>query len=177
MRKKIITISILTVIFIANIFGQEIYQSFTSAGFKVKCGCKLYVNSVFIQMAKQQGTTNVIAAYLCAENEEKPDIAVINNINIYDESSSYKSKKPSDSILFEKLYLEQYAINLKQSGMKYSYITYLGVAALEYIFDQNGIPTKALFFVKNKKSYLIQVASRKDLASKYNSLKNSFMIL
>jgi len=177
MKKKIISITILALLFVANIYGQETYQTFATEGFKVKCGCKLYVNTTFIQMAKQQGMNNILAAYICAENEDNPDIAVINNINIYDESKSYKNIPLSGYATFEEKYLEQYATNLKNAGINYEYTTYQGVSALEYTFDQQGLPTKAIIFLKNKQSYLLQVGTRKNLTTKYNSLKSSFIIL
>ena len=77
MNTKIISTTILALLFVANIYGQDTYQTFTSAGFKVKCGCELYVNTTFISVAKQQGMNNIIAAYICAENEDNPDIGVI----------------------------------------------------------------------------------------------------
>jgi hypothetical protein len=177
MKTKIISTTILALLFVANIYSQETYQTFANAGFKVKCGCKLYVNTTFITMAKQQGANNILAAYICAENEDNPDIGVIHNINIYDESKSYKNIQPSGYATFEKKYLEQYATNLKNAGISYTYTTYQGVSAIEYTFDQQGLPTKAIIFLKNKKSYLLQVATRKSLTTKYNSLKTSFVIL
>ena len=91
MNTKIISTTILALFFVANIYSQDTYQTFTSAGFKVKCGCKLYVNTTFISMAKQQGMNNIIAASISSENENTPDISVIYNINIYDDSKSYKN--------------------------------------------------------------------------------------
>lgn len=177
MKIKIISITVIALFFVANIFGQETYQTFTTAGFKVKCGCKLYVNTTFIQMAKQQGMNNIIAAYICAENEDNPDSGVVNNINIYDESKSYKNIQTSGYATFEKNYLEQYATGLKSAGFSYSYTIFQGVSAIEYTFDQLGLPTKAITFLKNKKSYLLQVGTRKNLYIKYNALKKSFVIL
>ena len=177
MKKKVISTAILAILFIAKIYGQETFQTFTNAGFKVKCGCKLYVNTTFISMAKQQGMNNILAAYICAENEDNPDIGVVNNINIYDESKSYKNIQPSGHATFDKKYLEQYATNLKNSGISYNYITYQGVSAIEYTFDQQGLPTKAIIFLKNKKSYLLQVGTRESLTTKFNSLKTSFVII
>ena len=110
-------------------------------------------------------------------NEDNPDIGVIHNINIYDESKSYKNIQPSGYAYFEKKYLEQYATNLQNSGIAYTYTTYQDVSAIEYTFDQQGLPTKAIIFLKNKKSYLIQVGTRKNLSTKFSSLKSSFAIL
>lgn len=175
---KIIPILILAFFFAASAYGQESYQTFATAGFKVKCGCKLYANTTFIQAAKQQGANNIIAAYICGENEDSAETGVINNINIYDESKSYKNIKPSNYGYFEKKVLERYASNLKNAGMSYSYTIFQGVSAIEYTFDQGGtLPTKAILFYKNKKSYSLQVATRKNLITKYNKLKTSFVIL
>jgi hypothetical protein len=175
---KIIPLIILTLFFAANIYGQETYQTFPTAGFKVKCGCKLYANTTFIQAAKQQGANNIIGAYICGENEDSAESGVITNINIYDESKSYKNIKPSNYAYFEKKTLEQYAVNLKNAGIIYSYTSFQGVSAIEYTFEQGGtLPTKAIVFYKNKKSYLLQVATRKNLITKYNKLKTSFVIL
>lgn len=175
---KIIQIIILALFFVANVYGQETYQTFPTAGFKVKCGCKFYANTTFIQAAKQQGANNIIAAYICGENEDSAETGVINNINIYDESKNYKNIKPANYAYFEKKVLERYAVNLKNAGMSYSYIKFQGVTAIEYSFDQGGtLPTKTILFYKNKKSFLLQVATRKNLITKYNKLKTSFVIL
>lgn len=177
MKTKIISLTILAILIVANIYGQETFQTYPTAGFKIKCGCKLYANTTFIQAAKQQGVNNIIAAYICGENEDSAERGVINNINIYDESKSYVNIKQTNYAYFEKRALEQYAVNLKNAGISFSYTTFQGVSAIEYIFNQGGtLPTKAIFFFKNKKSYLLQVATRKSLTSKYNNLKTSFVI-
>ncbi|MBL0202180.1 MAG: hypothetical protein IPP81_19090 [Chitinophagaceae bacterium] len=154
--------------------SQENYQYFKAAGFKVKCACQLKVNNTFIQMAKEQGQNNILAAYVCAENSDDPETGVIINININDLSSSYIGISPSMYAYFEKSYLDQYAKQLAANGMTYSYGTFKGLTSLEYKFDQMGLPTKAMIFVKDKKSYLIQAGTRQNLNSKYNSLKLSF---
>ncbi len=155
---------------------QNSYQTFSSAGFKVKCPCTLKVNSTFIQMMKGQNKT-VVGAYVCAENEDNPEYGVINNINIYDESSSYVKIPSNGYAYFEKKYLEQYASQLAANGMTYKYVTFKGVTALEYSFDQMDLPTKAIMFLRNKKSYLIQVGARQNLETKFSSLKSSFEFL
>lgn len=176
MKTKFYSITILVLFFIVNVFGQNEYQTFPSAGFKVKCGCKLYVNTTFIQMSKNQGVDNIIAAYVCAENEENPNTGVINNINIYDVSLYYKGIGQGGYARLEKQYFDDYATGLKGAGINYKYTTYQGVRAMEYIFDA-GIPTKAIMFLKNKKSYLIQVGTRHNLESKFNLIKSSFVLL
>jgi len=156
--------------------AQEDIQIFQSAGFKIKCVCKLQENTVFIKAAKAQGANNIIGAYICAENEDDPETGVIININIYDESESFQKVKSEFHKFFKKKLLEKYADNMDQAGISYNYIDFHGETALEYTFDQYGVPTKALMFYKNQKSYLLQITTRNNLSSKYNTLKNSFQI-
>jgi hypothetical protein len=173
-----IIVTVLFVLFsLCSINAQESTQIFKNGGFKVKCGCELRVNSLYIQMAKQNGINNIQAAYICGENENIPEIGVANNINITDESASYSKINPSNYGYFEKRTLDVYAKNLQNAGFNYQYTNYKGVSALEYSFDQMGLPTKAIFFIKNKKTYLIQVGTRTNLLSKYNKLKDSFEFL
>ena len=108
----------ITVIFLSigiSISAQNSYQSFPSAGFKVKCGCILKVNTVFIQAAKQQGMNNIAAAYICAENEDDPQTGVIVNINIYDESARYSKIQLDKHAYFTSKCLESYAANLSNA--------------------------------------------------------------
>lgn len=175
MKINLLCLSICFFLFKVN--AQEKFQSFPNEGFSIKCECKLYRNSTFIDLATQNGTKNIIAAFICAENQDSPEIGVINNINIYDESEGYRNIQKSSYDYFEKKMIESYSKNLVNAGIKYNYIIYKGVNAIEYGFSQQGIPTKAIYFIKNKKSYLIQVGTRNNLFSKYNLLKNSFEII
>ena len=177
MTTKNFLTTILIFLFFINIYPQNSYQTFPTAGFKVKSGCQLEVNKTFIQMAEQQGMNNILAAYVCAENREDLNIGVINNINIYDETKNYKDLQPSGYAIYEKNYLKQYATNLENAGISYNYTTYHGVPAIEYSFSQQGLPTNAIIFLKDKKSYLLQVGTRQNLTEKYNLLKSSFVIL
>lgn len=170
-------IIILLIVVNSVAYSQGNFQTYPTAGFKVKCGCKLAVNSVFIQASKSQGANNILGAYICAENENDPQTGVIVNINVYDESKNFQNIKSTYHEYFKKKSLEKYAANLKQAGYSYEYVNFQGESALEYNFDQNGVPTKAIMFFKNQKSYLLQVATRSNLISKYNSLKNSFVII
>ncbi len=154
--------------------AQNEFQYFKASGFKVKCGCRLRVNSTFIEMAGQQGHNNIIAAYTCTENKDDPETGVIVNINIADLSSSYLNISPSKYTYFEKTYFQKYANQLAAGGITYTHINYKGLNALEYQFDQMGLPTKAMIFIKDKKEYLLQVGTRQSLSSKFNLLKGSF---
>ena len=174
MKSKIILIAIILLYFGDRLCAQGSVQTFKSQGFRVKCNCNLYENSVFIEAAKNQGINNIIAAYICAENSDSAEKGVIINVNIYDETARYADIKPVYHSYFEKKCLEKYAENLSNAGFTYKFITYQGVSALEYTFNQMGLPTKAIMFYKNKKSYLLQVGTRDNLETKFNSLKTNF---
>lgn len=156
---------------------KNTYQTFTNAGFKVKCDCKLNVNTELIQLANQQVTNNIIAAYICAESLSNPDLSVANSIVIKDESERYNNIQPSDYSTIEKEYIDQYATNLNNKGISYIVTTYQGVSAIETTFEELGMPFKAIIFLKEKKLYLLQVGTRKNLTTKFSSLKSSFVTL
>jgi hypothetical protein len=177
MNIKNILATILISLFAVTISGQDAYQSFYSTGFKVKCGCNLYLNTTFISLAKQHGMNNILAAYVCAENEDNPETGVIYNININNESQGYINFPQSLHSYYEQKYLEKYASTLNSTGTTTRQTIYQGVPAVEYTFDQFGLPTKAIFFIKDKKSYLLQVGTRENLSGKFNSLKFSFTFL
>lgn len=176
MKTKILSIAISIFFFSSSLLAQQPYQTFSTAGFKVQCGCKLYTNSVFIEMSKKQRITNIKGAYVCIENESNPDKASVYNINVYDNSADYNGISPANYSIFEKKVLEQYASNLKNANIPYSFTTFNGVSAIEYTLYQFGdVPTKAIFFLKNKKSYLLQVGTRDGVNAKFNDLKSSFI--
>jgi hypothetical protein len=174
MKTKIFQLLFAILVVSLEVSAQDTYQVFPTEGFKVKCGCKLQPNSLFIQMAKQQQIKDVIAAYMCAEYENSPEYGVIVNINIYDESKSYKDIKPQYHAYFEKKCLEKYADNLEGASINYKYTDYQGVNAVEYDYYMNDLPARAIYFFKDKKSYLLQVATRNNLTPKYQALKSSF---
>lgn len=174
---KAFFILLITLLGVSSFNAQTSYQTFEKAGFKVKSNCNFSKNTSFIQMAKEQGMKNILAAYICGENTEDPQIAVIKNINIYDESANYRELNTSDYSKFEAGYLKQYTRNLDDAGINYKLTTYLGVDAIEYSFSQQGLPTKAIVFLKDQKSYLIQVGTRNNLQSNYTSLKSSIVVL
>lgn len=173
--RLLLTLWIVGSVIISNAQGYS--QTFPEAGFRVKCSCELRTNSLYIDMAEQLKIRNVIAAYICAENENSPETGVVVNINVYDESQSYRDIKPEYHAYFEKRCLEQYAANLEEAGISYKYISYQGVNAVEYDYYMVELPARAIYFFKDKKSYLLQVGTRNNLAPKFQALKSSFELL
>jgi len=175
MKTNIFLLILLMLSTSVQLSAQDSFQAFPSEGFKIKCGCKLYSNSMFIQLVKEQGINNLMAAYICAENEYDPATGVIININVYDLSENFQKISSAYHEYFIRRTLEKYAENLSQAGIHYEYINFQGGSALEYNFIQNDMPRKALYFFRNQRNYLLQVGSRTGLAQKYSDLKNSFV--
>jgi hypothetical protein len=156
-------------------YSDDNYQVFPSAGFKIKCPCNLRVDSSFIQMHGEKA--KIIGAYVCEENENDPEYIIFNNINILDISTIYSRVAYEMYGYLESNYLEKQANYLSASGIAYEYVTYRGVKALQYSVIQSELSTRIIIFLKNKKSYSLQVSSRHNLISKFDTLKNSFEIL
>lgn len=157
---------------------KDSFQTFPSAGFKIKCDYTLYTNTTFLDRAKEQGFNNVVGAYMYVENEEEPKITCIVNINVYDHSEEYKNLPADYYDSFEEECLEKYAQNLGSVDIRYNRIAYQGVNALEYSFKQAGLPpAKAIMFYKSKRSYLLQMSTNIDLETKFNELKSNFILI
>lgn len=167
----------LLLIFSLKSYGQNKIQRFPDTGFKIECECELYSNNLFLNMAKENGLNNILAAYICAKDQNDPSIGAVYNINITDERKSYETISTSNYSLLEKKIVDAYAKNLRAAGFTFSYTKFQNTNALEYTFSQNELPTKAIYFVKNKRTYLIQIGTRNSLISKFEALKKSFVLL
>ena len=99
------------------------------------------------------------------------------NVNIYDESTSYNKISPSNYSYFENEFIKGYSNKLLNVGAKFQNFNFKGGYAVEYSFNQGELPTKAIYFIKDKKSYLIQIGSYSNLSIKFNNLKNTFNFL
>ena len=161
-----------------NTFGQTI-QTFAKDNFMVGCNCKLYPDEVHMKMVREQGSPYPNSAYVCAANKDSYATATINNITIQDMESEYKGvSSPTGTAYFEKLFLQKYFNGLKANGISVEYITYRGVRAIHYHYKMmETMPAEAYFFVKNKKGYLLQAASRSKLDSKFQMMIGTFSFI
>ena len=154
------------------------YQIFNKDNFVIKCNSKLKINTVLIKMAKEKGYKYPISSYIATENKDSYDKAVIYTVQITDISSDYKNISANKQSDFTIKYLDSYCSSLKANNMIYSRLSFSGLSSVEYSFLENGtLPSKAIIFIKDKKAYLLQVGTRKDLSKKYASLKNSFKFI
>ncbi len=151
------TILILLLLCSLSIFGQV--QKFPQFGFQVQCGCELNDNKVFKTMSK--GKVDVFASLVCNENNK-----TIYNLNVYKDISG-------SSEIFNRHYIR----NLKESNINYSLVSVSGIKSIEYTFSQGNLPTRAVVFYNNGKSYLLQVGTTENLNSSFNTFKNSFKFI
>ena len=97
---------------------------------------------------------------------------------ISDISSQYQNFPVSKQNDITIKYLDSYCSSLKANKMSYTRPNFNGLNSIEYTYLQNSVlPTKAIIFIKDKKAYMLQVATRKDLSKKYISYKNSFKFI
>ena len=92
-------------------------------------------------------------------------------------TSDYSSIPESKYNYFTNNHLKSYIGNLEANNISYTEGEFNGVKTVEYSFSQMELPTKAVIFVKDKKSYLLQIGTRKNLSKKFNDLKTSFKFI
>lgn len=144
----------------SNTFCQSTFQNFQSAGFRVKCSCKLEYDAESTNLAKRQAPgSGIIGSYVGFSNIEDINKALIANVNVYDHSPAYRGINPAQITFLEKKYLEDYANNLGKSGITYDFVYYKGSNAIKYSFMQEGIYSDVIVFLSNQKHYQILVMS------------------
>lgn len=157
--------------------GSNQPQTFEEHNFQIRTECKLFENKMLLEISQSQPGDNLIGAYHCAANEHNMATAAIYSINIHDLSSIYDQTKNSEHHLIPSKYIDQYAESLSLAGISYEEISFKSNPGLIYNFLQQDIPTKALFFVNDRKVYLIQVASRSNVEETFQKTINSFAFL
>ena len=180
--KKALLFAFAASIAATSLSSAQTVQTFPKDKFMVGCNCKLYPDVVHMRLVRESGSKVPVSAYVCAANKDSYERATINNITIQDLSANYKVYKtiPADkaAAMFETGMLKQYYDNLLANGMEAEYTTYRGVKAIRYSFMQmETMPTEAIFFIKNKKGYLLQVASRASLGPKFQTVMGTFLFM
>jgi len=157
---------------------QQGYQIFEKDNFVINLKSKFKLNTVLMNMAKKQGSKYPISSYISTEKKDSYDNAVIYTIQITDITSEYKGISANKQNDFTYKYLDSYCSSLKANNMSYSKLNFIGLNSVEYSFLENGsLPTKAIIFIKDKKAFLLQVGTRKNLSKKYSDLKKSFKFI
>ena len=150
---------LLILLFSFSNFVAAQLQKFSKYGFQLQCGCKLYDSKDF--KARSQETVDVFASLVCAADNK-----IIYNLNVYRDNSGSAER-------FNKNYIQ----NLRENNITYSVSSVSGIKSVEYTFLQGNLPTKAVVFYVNGKSYLLQAATKENLSSTFNLYRNSFKFI
>ena len=170
--KKALIISILILNTIFYSCSQDEYQEFPEYGFKIKCNCNLSENASFNDAIKKQGKTKG-GALICSKGSNNDNNVEIYNIVITDVSEIFDQNPKYNSYVSEKL-IKEYENNLINSGFKYRRVKFLNSNALEFNYNQNDYPRKAIIFIKNKMHFMLQIGTKNNIDSKFNDFVNSF---
>ena len=157
---------------------HEGYQIFENDNFLIKCNCTLKLNKAAIETAKEQGSKYPFISYTCSANENSYESGSICNINIIDMTSDYASLQENQYDYFTNQFLKSYSKEMIANNVSCTEGEFNGLKTVEYSFLQmEELPTKAIFFVKDKKSYLLQIGTRKNIVKTFNDLKASFKFI
>jgi len=106
---------------------------------------------------------------------EGKDIAdrVLISVYVYDLNRELKAGKTSGRIL------SFFVQELKEEGDNIKYIKYQGLRAAEAFFpgDSQTPPCKAIYVVKGRRAYVIQVMTCSAIDAKFNALKDQVKLL
>ena len=154
------------------------YQIFEKDNFVINQKSKFRLNYVLMNMAKKQGNKLPITSYISTEHKDSYVKAVICTIQISDISADYKNLSLNKQNEYTVKFLNNYCSSLKANNMSYKKVNFIGLNSVEYSFLQNcSLPTNAIIFIKDKKAFLLQVGTRKNLSKKYSDLKKSFKFI
>jgi len=105
-------------------------------------------------------------------NKNTIDRALI-SVYVYDLNRELKAGKTSGRIL------SFFVQELKEEGDIIKYIKYQGLRAAEAFFpgDSQTPPCKAIYVVKGRRAYVIQVMTRSAIDAKFNALKDQVKLL
>ncbi len=154
------------------------FQVFIKDNFAIKTKCELKEDLMLESASKAASNEYPFSAYIGAENEESFEAGVIINVTITDFTQDLTKMTNEDQKYFEETYLNSYFDNMQKANTKnLQKCTFLNTNSIEYNIEMNEMPYKAIIFIKNKKSYFLQVGSRKDLEVNYQRIKEGFVIL
>jgi len=157
---------------------NEGFQIFDNENFIIKCPSKFKEDVVYYETAKSQGMdVSTIKSYVASENTNSYEEGVIYNIVINDLSSFYDGFSKKEELIFDEKFFDKYITDIKANNFKYKISKSNNKKCIHYNYSQAGLPTKAMLIIDNKKSYMLQVASRKNLDAKFEYLITNFKFI
>jgi len=160
-----------------KVLKKKGYQIFWKDNFAIKWNCILKINKSALKLAKDRGDNNLLSSYIGADKKDTYETGVICNVQINDIALQFENIPTNNYENTTKQYLNDYISKLSSFKINYKECEYKGLKAVEYTFSYMEMPSKAIIFVKDKKLYLLQISTRKDIQEKFNELKDSFTFI
>jgi len=172
----IVTTTIFTsaVAYSVSSFAQNGVKVYPVYGLSVGSRYRLINDAKFVAKfnADETGEPLMIASMQEVINKNTIDRALI-SVYVYDLNRELKAGKTSGQIL------SFFVQELKEEGDIINYITYQGLRAVEAFFPGNSqtAPCKAIYVVKGRRAYVIQVMAYSAIDAKFNVLKDQVKLL
>lgn len=152
----------------------ETGTEYTSDGFSVGSDYVLQVNKSYLDLQARRklpsGSPKLTGSYECVRDTLNSESATYININVFDVSEV--GEEPLDT----------YIKPMQDRGIATKKGTFLGQPSVVYSYNRatpagKVIPTKAMVVIRFSRSYVIEVASRADVAAKFNAFTSSFSFI
>ncbi|WP_322551457.1 hypothetical protein [Flavobacterium psychraquaticum] len=174
--KSIKSISKNNIVSNTNSFNEEEakkdgYQVFIDDNFMIKCSGNLLFDKLRFEDGQQNGQTNYSRPYHVFIN------GVDYNINVSDMTNLFNGKDKAEINNFNKKDLQYYQTKFDEMGIKNEQKTFKEFDAVFYETTQGGKLTKAVYFHKDMKSYMLQVTSKSGTDKLFKEFINSFEII
>ncbi len=150
---------------------REGYQVFTNENFIIKCKGNLLFDKLRFEDGQQNGQTNYSKPYHVFKN------GVDYNINVSDMSSLLNGKDKTEINNFNNDDLKYYQTKFDEMGIKNEIKKFKGFDAVFYENTADGKLSKALYFHKDMKSYMLQVTSKSETKKLFEEFINTFELI
>lgn len=147
---------------------KEGFQVFKNENFIIKCKGKILFDKARFENDQKSGQPNYSKPYHVFKS------GVDYNINISDMSILLDGKSANEIAKYNDEDLEYYQIKFDEMGVKNKQKKFKDFNAVFYEISQNGKLTKAVYFHKHMKSYMLQVSSSKNTQTLFDEFINSF---
>ncbi len=150
---------------------QNGYQIFKKENFVIKCIGKLNTDNERLKQFKETNSGENSTPFISKKDNNEFVINITEHSNLYSGISEEQVKK------YYSQSIDIYAENLKSVGIAYQRAKFKDYDCVYYENTQNGILTKAIFFLAKSKAYLLQVSSKKDTNKIFKEFINTFELI
>ena len=150
---------------------KEGFQVFKNENFIIKCKGKILFDKARFENDQQSGQPNYSKPYHVFKN------GVDYNINVSDMSSLLNGKDKTEINNFNNDDLKYYQTKFDEMGIKNEIKKFKGFDAVFYENTADGKLSKALYFHKDMKSYMLQVTSKSETKKLFEEFINTFELI